>query len=120
MTDLEVGQLLTDEEYYAKLEEFGDEFVAKMGAEAIQALLKAQDINEEIARLREEIPATNSETKIKKLSKRLKLMEAFVNRATTRWMIATVRPCCRRICVRSCRSTVAALQRRISTISIGA
>ena len=57
MTDLDVGQLLTDEEYYAKLEEYGDEFTAKMGAEAIQALLKAQDINEEIARLREEIPA---------------------------------------------------------------
>ena len=41
MTDLEVGQLLSDEEYYSKLEEYGDEFVAKMGAEAIQALLKA-------------------------------------------------------------------------------
>ncbi len=93
MTDLDVGQLLTDEEYYAKLEEFGDEFVAKMGAEAIQALLKAQDINEEIARLREEIPATNSETKIKKLSKRLKLMEAFVNSGNNpEWMIMTVLP----------------------------
>jgi DNA-directed RNA polymerase subunit beta' len=93
MTDLEVGQLLTDEEYYAKLEAFGDEFVAKMGAEAIQALLKAQDINEEIARLREEIPATNSETKIKKLSKRLKLMEAFVNSGNNpEWMIMTVLP----------------------------
>ena len=85
--------MLTDEEYYAKLEEFGDEFVAKMGAEAIQALLKAQDINEEIARLREEIPATNSETKIKKLSKRLKLMEAFVNSGNNpEWMIMNVLP----------------------------
>ncbi len=93
MTDLDVGQLLTDEEYYAKLEEFGDEFTAKMGAEAIQALLKAQDISEEIARLREEIPATNSETKIKKLSKRLKLMEAFVNSGNNPdWMIMTVLP----------------------------
>ncbi len=93
MTDLDVGQLLTDEEYYSKLEEYGDEFVAKMGAEAIQALLKAQDINEEIARLREEIPATNSETKIKKLSKRLKLMEAFVNSGNNpEWMIMTVLP----------------------------
>jgi DNA-directed RNA polymerase subunit beta' len=93
MTDLEVGQLLTDEEYYGKLEEYGDEFTAKMGAEAIQALLKAQDIDEEIARLREEIPATNSETKIKKLSKRLKLMEAFVNSGNNpEWMIMTVLP----------------------------
>ena len=93
MTDLDVGQLLTDEEYYAKLEEFGDEFTAKMGAEAIQALLKAQDISEEIARLRDEIPATNSETKIKKLSKRLKLMEAFVNSGNNPdWMIMTVLP----------------------------
>jgi len=93
MTDLDVGQLLTDEEYYAKLEEFGDEFTAKMGAEAIQALLRAQDISEEITRLREEIPATNSETKIKKLSKRLKLMEAFVNSGNNpEWMIMTVLP----------------------------
>ena len=79
LTDLEVGQLLTDDEYFAKLEEHGDEFVAKMGAEAVQVLLSDLDLDAEIARLREEIPATNSETKIKKLSKRLKLMEAFVN-----------------------------------------
>ncbi len=93
LTDLEVGQLLTDEEYYAKLEEFGDEFEARMGAEAIQQFLLGMDMEAEIARLREEIPATNSETKIKKLSKRLKLMEAFVNSGNRpEWMVLTVLP----------------------------
>ena len=93
LTDLEPGQLLTDEEYYTKLEEFGDEFDARMGAEAVQALLLALDLDGEIARLREEIPATNSETKIKKFSKRLKLMEAFVGSGNKpEWMIMTVLP----------------------------
>ena len=93
LTDLEVGQLLTDEEYYNKLEEFGDEFDARMGAEAIQELLIALDLDAEIAHLREEIPATNSETKIKKFSKRLKLMEAFVNSGNKpEWMVMTVLP----------------------------
>ena len=93
MTDLEVGQLLTDEEYFGKLEEYGDEFTAKMGAEAVRDLLLALDLQGEIDRLREEIPATNSETKIKKLSKRLKLMEAFVDSGNEpEWMIMTVLP----------------------------
>ncbi len=93
LTDLELGQLLTDEEYFQKLEEYGDEFDAKMGAEAIEALLLALDMEGEIARLREEIPATNSETKIKKLSKRLKLMEAFQDSGNKpEWMILSVLP----------------------------
>ena len=93
LTDLEIGQLLTDEEYYGKLEEFGDEFDARMGAEAIQELLIALDLDNEIANLREEIPATNSETKIKKFSKRLKLMEAFVKSGNKpEWMVMTVLP----------------------------
>jgi len=93
LTDLEIGQLLTDEEYYSKLEEFGDEFDARMGAEAVQELLIALDLDQEIAHLREEIPATNSETKIKKFSKRLKLMEAFVNSGNKpEWMVMTVLP----------------------------
>ena len=91
MTDLDLGQLLTDEEYFQKLEEHGDEFTAKMGAEAVRDLLLELDLNEEINTLREEIPATNSETKIKKLSKRLKLMEAFVTSGNEpEWMIMTV------------------------------
>ena len=93
MTDLDLGQLLTDEEYFQKLEEHGDEFTAKMGAEAVRDLLLELDLNEEINTLREEIPATNSETKIKKLSKRLKLMEAFVTSGNEpEWMIMTVLP----------------------------
>ena len=93
LTDLDLGQLLTDEEYFQKLEEHGDEFTAKMGAEAVRDLLLELDLNDEINTLREEIPATNSETKIKKLSKRLKLMEAFVTSGNEpEWMIMTVLP----------------------------
>ena len=93
LTDLEVGQLLTDEEYYQKIEEHGDEFVARMGAEAVLELLLAIDLESEIATLRSEIPETNSETKIKKLSKRLKLMEAFDQSGNKpEWMIMTVLP----------------------------
>lgn len=55
MTSLERGQLLTDEQYYEALEEFGDDFDAKMGAEAIQRLLKDIDLADEIETLREEI-----------------------------------------------------------------
>jgi DNA-directed RNA polymerase subunit beta' len=93
MTTLEQGQLLSDEQYYESMEEFGDEFTAKMGAEAIQDLMTQIDLEQEIATLREEIPATNSETKIKKLSKRLKLMEAFANSGNKpEWMVLNVLP----------------------------
>ena len=77
LTTLERGQLLNDEQYFEALEEFGDEFDARMGAEAVQMLMSSIDLEEEIQMLREEIPQTNSETKIKKLSKRLKLCESF-------------------------------------------
>jgi DNA-directed RNA polymerase subunit beta' len=93
MTTLEVGQLLSDEQYYEAIEEFGDEFEAKMGAEAIQALLGQIELEEEVNRLREEIPGTTSETKIKKLSKRLKILEAFHNSGNDpQWMIMSVLP----------------------------
>ncbi|MCR8916372.1 DNA-directed RNA polymerase subunit beta' [Marinobacter panjinensis] len=78
MTTLEKGQLLNDEQYYEALEEFGDEFDARMGAEAVQELLEGIDLQAEVEALREEIPQTNSETKIKKFSKRLKILEAFL------------------------------------------
>eukprot|EP00163_Fabomonas_tropica_P028042 TRINITY_DN55_c0_g1_i9.p1 TRINITY_DN55_c0_g1~~TRINITY_DN55_c0_g1_i9.p1 ORF type:complete len:1417 (-),score=343.71 TRINITY_DN55_c0_g1_i9:3392-7642(-) len=78
MTTLEKGQLLNDEQYYEALEEFGDEFDARMGAEAVKELLEGIDLQEEVDSLREEIPQTNSETKIKKFSKRLKILEAFL------------------------------------------
>ncbi|MGM0769304.1 MAG: DNA-directed RNA polymerase subunit beta' [Pseudomonadota bacterium] len=78
MTTLEKGQLLNDEQYYEALEEFGDEFDARMGAEAVKELLEGIDLQAEVDTLREEIPQTNSETKIKKFSKRLKILEAFL------------------------------------------
>jgi len=93
MTTLEKGQLLNDEQYFEALEEFADEFDARMGAEAIRELLIQIDLDHEINTLREDIPQTNSETKIKKLSKRLKLMEAFKNSGNKpEWMILTVLP----------------------------
>lgn len=93
MTQLEPKQLLTEEAYLDALEQYGDEFDALMGAEAIQHLLKDLNVNEEIARIREELPATTSETKIKKLAKRLKLLEAFQESGNDpAWMIMTVLP----------------------------
>lgn len=93
MTTLEKGQLLNDEQYFEALEEFGDDFDARMGAEAVHELLNAIDLEHEIGRLRDEIPQTNSETKIKKLSKRLKLMEAFQGSGNKpEWMVLTVLP----------------------------
>jgi len=93
MTPLERGQLLTDEQYLEAIEENGDEFDARMGAEAVYELLRTIDMPDEIKRLREEIDATNSETKIKKFSKRLKLIESL-NASGNRpeWMVMTVLP----------------------------
>lgn len=93
MTTLERGQLLNDEQYYESLEQFGDEFEAKMGAEAVQDLMRDMDIDTEAAGLREEIPNTNSETKLKKLSKRLKLLDGFISSGNKpEWMILNVLP----------------------------
>ncbi len=93
MTDLEKSQMLTEEEYLDKLEEYGDEFTAKMGAEAIKDLLSTMDLNAEAEQMREELEATNSETKRKKITKRLKLVEAFVASGNNpEWMILTVLP----------------------------
>ena len=93
MTDLEKGQLLTDEMYLDALEKYGDDFEAKMGAEAIYELLRSIDLDEEIAVLREDLPKTGSESKIKKLSKRLKLMEAFKSSGNKpEWIVMRVLP----------------------------
>lgn len=93
MTPLNKGQLLTDDEYLDAVELHGDDFIAKMGAEAIYDLLKAINLKEEVNRLREEINSTNSETKIKKYSKRLKVMEALiVSKNRPEWMILKVLP----------------------------
>ena len=93
MTQLERGQLLTEEGYLEAIEQYGDEFEAKMGAEAIHELLKSIDLEAEVTSLREEIPQTNSETKLRKLSKRLKLLEAFHKSGNKpQWMVMEVLP----------------------------
>jgi DNA-directed RNA polymerase subunit beta' len=93
MTQLERGQLMTDDEFLDVVEEYGDEFDARMGAEAIQQLLLDLDSEEEIEKIREGMEKTNSEAKLKKLTKRLKLIEAFMESGNKpEWMIMTVLP----------------------------
>lgn len=93
MTQLESGQLLTEEAYYDAIEEYGDEFDARMGADAIQELLRALNLETEMEKLREDIASTTSEAKLKKFTKRLKLMEAFLSSGNKpEWMVLTVLP----------------------------
>src|SRR6187455_1979291 len=75
MTPLERGQLLSNEMYLEAIEKYGDEFDARMGAEAVRDLLAAMNLDIEVNKVRDDISGTNSETKIKRLSKRLKLVE---------------------------------------------
>ncbi|MCQ8895362.1 DNA-directed RNA polymerase subunit beta' [Limnobacter humi] len=93
MTPLKRAQLLTEEDYLAKQEEYGDDFVAHMGAEGIRELLKSIDIDREVNTLRDELAATNSEAKIKKIAKRLKVLEGFQKSGIKpEWMILEVLP----------------------------
>ncbi|CAL4317965.1 DNA-directed RNA polymerase subunit beta' [Buchnera aphidicola (Eriosoma lanigerum)] len=93
MTNLDKNQILTEEQYLDALEEFGDEFDAKMGAEAIQYLLKNLNLKHECHILRNELHETNSETKRKKITKRIKLLESFIHSNNKpEWMILTVLP----------------------------
>src|SRR5829696_497630 len=93
MTELQRGQLLTDEMYLEAIEKHGDEFDARMGAEAVHELLKSLDLSAEVLKVREEILGTNSETKIKRLTKRLKLVESFIESGNKpEWMVMTVLP----------------------------
>jgi DNA-directed RNA polymerase subunit beta' len=93
LTDLERGQLLTDEQYLDAMEHWGDEFDAKMGAEAIYNLLRSIDLKDEEVKLRGDIGATRSVTKLKRLSKRVKLVEAFIDSGNRpEFMIMTVLP----------------------------
>jgi DNA-directed RNA polymerase subunit beta' len=93
MTPLERGQLMTDETYLEAIEQYGDEFDARMGAEAVRDLLSTLELSSEILQVREDIAGTNSETKIKRLSKRLKLLESFVeSNNKPEWMVMTVLP----------------------------
>ncbi len=93
LTPLERGQMLTEEQYITAVEEHGDEFDARMGAEAVHELLKTIDLNAELVRLREEMSQTSSETKLKRYSKRIKLMESFLDSGNRpEWMVMTVLP----------------------------
>ena len=93
MTPLERGQLLTDEQYLEAVEQHGDEFDARMGAEAVHQMLRTIDLSREVVQVREDIAGTSSDTKIKRLSKRLKLVEAFLESGNhPEWMVMTVLP----------------------------
>ena len=93
MTELERGQLMTDDMYLEALEQYGDEFDARMGAEAVREMLMTIDLQREVLQVREDIDATRSETKIKRLSKRLKLLESFIESGNKpEWMVLTVLP----------------------------
>ena len=93
MTPLTRGQLLTDEMYLEAIEEHGDEFDARMGAEAVFELLKSIDLQAELLKVREEMAGTSSETKLKRLSKRLKLCESFIDSGNKpEWMVMVVLP----------------------------
>jgi DNA-directed RNA polymerase subunit beta' len=93
MTPLNRGGLLTEDDYLAKVEQYGDDFSASMGAEGIRELLKSLDVNTEIAKLRKDLETTGSDTKIKKIAKRLKVLEAFHKSGIKpEWMILEVLP----------------------------
>src|SRR5207249_1948666 len=93
MTPLNRGGLLTEDDYLSKVEQYGDDFSASMGAEGIRELLRSLDVNVEIAKLRKDLETTGSDTKIKKIAKRLKVLEAFHKSGIKpEWMILEVLP----------------------------
>jgi DNA-directed RNA polymerase subunit beta' len=93
LTILDRGQMLSEEQFLQAMEEHGDEFDARMGAEAVHELLRTIDLQSELIRLREEMGQTSSETKLKRLSKRIKLMESFLESGNRpEWMVMTVLP----------------------------
>jgi len=93
LTPLLSGQLLTDEEYHQALEQYGDDFKAKMGAEAISDLLSAIDLPSDIQVMKDALKTCTSETRQKKLAKRLKLLEQFLESGhRPEWMILNVLP----------------------------
>jgi DNA-directed RNA polymerase subunit beta' len=92
-TEMKRGQLLTDEMYLEAIEAHGDGFHALMGAEAIHEMLSSLDLQEELVKAREEMANTASETKLKRLSKRLKLIESFIESGNKpEWMVMTILP----------------------------
>ena len=93
MTPLKRGQIMTEDDYIAKTEEYGDDFTAQMGAEGVRELLRTINIDREIENLRRELEATGSEAKIKKIAKRLKVLEGFQRSGIKPdWMVMEVLP----------------------------
>ncbi|MFN5449569.1 MAG: DNA-directed RNA polymerase subunit beta', partial [Burkholderiales bacterium] len=93
VTPLKRGQIMTEDDYLAKQEQYGDGFVAMMGAEGIRELLREIDLKNEIEKLRTELAETSSEAKIKKIAKRLKVLEGFDKSGVKPdWMILEVLP----------------------------
>ena len=93
MTDLKRGQLMSEEEYIEALEEFGDDFSAAMGAEAIHDILKNIDLKAAMGLIHEEMKSTASQIKIKRYQKRIKLLESLIKSGNRpEWMILKVLP----------------------------
>ena len=93
MTPLERGSLLSEDAYLNAIQQYGDEFDARMGAESVRALLKSINLEEEVAKARGDLAGTTSETKIKKLTKRLKVLEAFLYSGNKpEWMVLEILP----------------------------
>ena len=93
MTDLKRGQLMSEEEYIEALEEFGDDFSAAMGAEAIHDILKNIDLKAAMDLIHEDMKSTASQIKIKRYQKRIKLLESLIKSGNRpEWMILKVLP----------------------------
>ena len=93
MTPLTRGALLSEDAYLDAQEEYGDDFDAMMGAEGIFELLKNMDLSKDLIEIKKQLFTVNSETKMKRLTKRLKIIEAFVqSKNKPEWMILTVLP----------------------------
>ncbi|MBK8765123.1 MAG: DNA-directed RNA polymerase subunit beta' [Burkholderiaceae bacterium] len=93
MTPLKRAQIMTEDDFLAKTEEYGDDFRAMMGAEGIRELLRSINIDRDIEQLRKDLEATGSEAKIKKLAKRLKVLEGFQKSGIKPdWMVMEVLP----------------------------
>ena len=93
MTDMTRGQLLSEDEYLEKVEQYGSDFKAMMGAEAIREMLRTIDVDYEVETLRHELENTSSDAKIKKFSKRLKVLEGFQRSGVKpEWMVMEVLP----------------------------
>lgn len=93
MTPLKKCQIMSEDDYAAKYEEYGDDFTAFMGAEGIRELLRSIDIDRDAETLRQELKESKSEAKIKKYAKRLKVLEAFQRSGIKpEWMVMEVLP----------------------------